>query len=397
MRSLACLVCGCVLLFGCACSALQAVSAYAAEGVPVPDSEQSEVQLSPMLLAEGTSPLTGLPLQAGQNAVRRPLGVILDNVRVALPQRGLANASLVYEVVAESGITRLLAIYDDYTKLPEVGPVRSARDPQVQLAIPLGAMLLHVGGSTYATDMLEIYHYGDRSINGYYETGALELDTDRNATVAIEHCWFTGGSLFGSTAVRYGLSTQMEQPQTAFQFVPHADAPRKLANAGGRRVTIRFSSYDTTVLTYNPAPEPAIGQEKATAGQNTTQNSGAESAKPDNVAIGAGVYEKWQFDAPQIDENTGETLAFTNVLVLFAEMGQYPDGVLAQVDMTSGTGFYICGGRYEPVRWHKGLPEQPLLILTQDGANYVEINPGTTYVAVVDLKKEKYFTIESTD
>ncbi|MEG1176876.1 MAG: DUF3048 domain-containing protein [Ruthenibacterium sp.] len=363
------MLCCCVLLLGGAGCAVGTGAQMAGAGELLPVSTfagaASQAALPPMTLPAAICPLTGLPLGAkgdvGVHSPRRPLAVMLDNVRVALPQRGVSDAAIVYEMVTESGITRLLAIYADYTKLPEVGPVRSARDAHVQMAIPLGAMLLHVGGSTYASDLLEIYHYGDKSVNGYYETGALQLDADRNATVAIEHCWFTNGALFSGAAESYGLSTELERPLPAFQFVPYAGAPRRLSGGMANRVDIRFSSYDSTSLAFNAA---------------------------------TGLYEKEQFDAPQIDANTGKVLSFTNVLVLFADIGKYPDGVLAHVDLSGGTGYYLSGGRCEPVRWQKGLPEQPLCILAPDGGAYVEINPGTTYVAVVGLDKYKYLKIQ---
>ena len=116
-------------------------------------------------------------------------------------------------MVTEGGITRLMAVYSDYTSMPEVGPVRSARDQHVQLMFPLGAMYLHVGGSTYAKALLSQYHYEAKSLDGYFQAGALELDAQRNLTAAIEHCWFTSGELFSQAAAQYRLDTEMDGPQ----------------------------------------------------------------------------------------------------------------------------------------------------------------------------------------
>ena len=61
-------------------------------------------------LYKGANALTG---QADKNlsGSLRPLAVMIDNVKAALPQRGLSEADIVYEMVTESGITRLMAVY----------------------------------------------------------------------------------------------------------------------------------------------------------------------------------------------------------------------------------------------------------------------------------------------
>ena len=310
--------------------------------------------------------LTGLAKADDWPEGMRPLAVMLDNVQAALPQRGLQSADLVYEMVTEGGITRLMAVYSDYTSMPEVGPVRSARDQHVQLMFPLGAMYLHVGGSTYAKALLSQYHYEAKSLDGYFQAGALELDAQRNLTAAIEHCWFTSGELFSQAAAQYRLDTEMDGPQQAvFQFVPYVQGPRVLAGGEASQLYIRFSSYANSAFRYD-----------------------AEKAQ----------YVKSQFGAPHLDENTGEAVTFDNLLVLFTDTEKYPGGILTKVNFAwGGVGWYFNGGRCEPVRWLKGAPEQPLRIVSADGAETpVEVNPGRTYIAVVGLDMYSYFRINDT-
>ena len=61
-----------------------------------------------------------------ESANRHPLGIIIENHPDARPQSGLDKASIVYEAIAEGGITRFLAIYGTY-QAEKIGPVRSAR------------------------------------------------------------------------------------------------------------------------------------------------------------------------------------------------------------------------------------------------------------------------------
>lgn len=79
---------------------------------------------------------------------RRPLGIMIENHKDARPQSGLSSADIIYEAVAEGGITRFLAIY--YCKdTAHVGPVRSARVYFIKLLQEYGnyPLYAHVGGA----------------------------------------------------------------------------------------------------------------------------------------------------------------------------------------------------------------------------------------------------------
>ncbi|MEE4544419.1 DUF3048 domain-containing protein [Streptomyces sp. V4-01] len=74
------------------------------------------------------SVLTGKPGAAG-----RVLAVKIDNVAAARPQTGLNSADLVYAIEVEGGLSRLMAVFDSGHLPPVVGPVRSARETDLQL------------------------------------------------------------------------------------------------------------------------------------------------------------------------------------------------------------------------------------------------------------------------
>ncbi len=96
--------------------------------------------------AENINPLTGLPVDDPAKLKRRPLLVRIGNDVVARPQRGLNSADMVYEELTEWWITRFTAIF--LSQDPElVGPIRSARLINVQLAPQYGGALAHSGGS----------------------------------------------------------------------------------------------------------------------------------------------------------------------------------------------------------------------------------------------------------
>ena len=84
------------------------VSQSAQEPQPQPEPETPAIVTDP-----SANPLTGLAKADDWPEGMRPLAVMLDNVQAALPQRGLQSADLVYEMVTEGGITRLMAVYSD--------------------------------------------------------------------------------------------------------------------------------------------------------------------------------------------------------------------------------------------------------------------------------------------
>jgi hypothetical protein len=91
------------------------------------------------------SHLTGL--QVAPDINERPVtGIMIENSPDARPQSSLDHAGIVFEAIAEGGITRFLALYQD-SEPDYIGPVRSVRPYYVQWAIGFDAPLAHVGGS----------------------------------------------------------------------------------------------------------------------------------------------------------------------------------------------------------------------------------------------------------
>ncbi|MGE7838767.1 DUF3048 domain-containing protein [Viridibacillus arvi] len=123
------------------------------------------------------TPFTGLEVE--QKPKMRPVMVTINNHPQARPQSGLTSADLVYEMVAEGNITRLLAVFQ--SELPEnMGPVRSARDYFVDLAKGLDAFYIAHGYSPEAQRMLSAGVVDN--INGMQYDGSLfQRSTDRVA------------------------------------------------------------------------------------------------------------------------------------------------------------------------------------------------------------------------
>lgn len=98
------------------------------------------------------SPLTGV--QVSPEVADQPItAVVIENHPDARPQSGLSQAGVVYEALAEGGITRFLAFFLD-EKPKEVGPVRSIRTYFVDWALEFNAPVAHVGGNIDALDII---------------------------------------------------------------------------------------------------------------------------------------------------------------------------------------------------------------------------------------------------
>ena len=299
------------------------------------------------------NPLTGLEVGSDFPADQRPVAIMINNAQPALPQTGIASADVIYEMETEWGVTRMMAVYSDYTKVPLVGPVRSARDQFVQFLLPLNAVFVHIGGSIYATDMLNYYQYQD--IDGLYlGLTSFVFDEDRYQTKAQEHCWYTNASLIQQGIDAVSLPTT-GAPDPLFDFGA-PDAP----TAGGTELAFDFSDYGDAAFRYDPD---------------------------------TGLYLKSIYGAPQIDEGTGEQLSFTNLFLLFTEVTNKEDSVLTNFDLSSGEGYYFNGGGYRKIRWEKGNPDSPLKLYDENGDS-LKVAPGKSYIAVVSTARLSSLTVD---
>ncbi len=112
------------------------------------------------------SPLTGLESSNKDAASAAVTCVMIENSVDARPQSGLRAAGIVYEALAEGGISRFMAVYQD-SKPEYLGPIRSARYTFVQFAKPYQCTYVHMGGATNAINELK---NGYRDFNaGFYE------------------------------------------------------------------------------------------------------------------------------------------------------------------------------------------------------------------------------------
>lgn len=89
------------------------------------------------------SPFTGEPV----TTLGRVLAVKIDNIAAARPPTGLTSADLVYVLPVEGGLSRILAVFSSRFP-PVIGPVRSAREDDLELLAQFGRPAFAYSGAT---------------------------------------------------------------------------------------------------------------------------------------------------------------------------------------------------------------------------------------------------------
>ena len=115
---------------------------------------------SPVPQRQLLSPFTGEPVRS----LNRVLAVKIDNIVYARPQTGLTRADLVYVLPVEGGLSRFLAVYSSNYP-PVIGPVRSAREDDLELLRQFGRPAFAYSGATAA--LLPYIHRAARIVDLY--------------------------------------------------------------------------------------------------------------------------------------------------------------------------------------------------------------------------------------
>ncbi len=346
-------------------------SSSSSSSVPAPSSS-SELEPPPPPPYE-PAVLTGLEKGPDYPEGQRITAVMVNNIsnnvtQNARPQNGLSDADVLIEIKVEGGITRFCALFTDYKNLPEICPVRSARDQFFQLILPMQAMYVHIGESVVQTQYKKDYSYEDLDIN--LDRIGFRRDESRGG-VALEHKAYTDGESIQAAIDKLGIDTHRTYTSPIFNFVHYDEPARVLTGDDALGIVLTHSQSYRTYFDWDAA-------------QNKYMMS--------QYAI------KDRAISPSVDRNTGEQLGFDNVIVLFTDFSVYPDPGgsgydLQKVNYAGGSiGYYFSGGKSEYIRWKKNSPMEALYLLDGEGNETpIEINTGKTYLAVVDIDEVENF------
>lgn len=291
------------------------------------------------------NPLTGEWIDESY-ANARPIAVMINNLKPALPQAGIEKADIMYEVLVEGGITRMMGIYMDYSDMEKIGPIRSARHYYVKLANEYDAIYVHVGHSTYA--VTELADSGIDHIDG--TEGIGNIFTYRTSDRKAPH------NCYSSTE---GILKAFEK--TGFSLT-HGD--------GYDANKLVFNSEDTELADGTVA-------NKLTTAFNNSRKPWFEYNAEDKL------YYRFEYSDKQIDEITGNQLKYKNVIIQFASHSVLDEKKdLQEIKLTgTGEGFYATDGKMIPITWEKQTEKSVTKYYTADGQQ-LKLNPGKTWITI---------------
>ncbi len=331
-----------------------------------PNTQSSQVEKTPEPTATPEpyqpNPLTGFEKDASYPEGQRLTAVMVNNIKACRPQRGLSDAKVLYEIKVEGGITRFMAMYEDYHTIPTVGPIRSARDQFFRLILPFQPLYVHIGESVVQKQYVADYDYSKWNYDANKSSNMFWRDKNRlSQGYSLEHTAYTDGKQIAQTVQSLGTDDRRTYNSGIFDFVNYNEPARVLEGGAAEHVEIIHSNSYRTKMDYDASTNKYLMSQYGSNGYTATK-----------------------------DENNGKQLNFDNVLVLFTDIHTYPGHEAKDLQYVAyndgGVGYYYNGGRYEKIRWMKGNDLNVLRIVSGDGTETpVQINCGTSYVTVVDI------------
>ncbi len=289
----------------------------------------------------------------------RPVAVTINNIEASLPQYGIGSADIIMEFPAEGGITRMMALYSDYRKMPNVCSIRSCRYYFPIFALGFGAVYFCYGSNeTIATPTLKRLGIDYIDGNKAGDTLVFERDPDRLQYYSLEHTAYLKGKNMKEIFKKYNFSKTIPAgfEDTVFSF-----SQKKLRfKKACKEITASFSYYYESKFTYNSKRK---------------------------------TYVKYHNGDPHMDSGTDKQLAFDNVIILQTDVSKYQGTSLIQLDWKGGTGYYATKGTVRKIIWSKKDEKSPIRFFNTEGKE-IKINTGKSYIGVG--ASEVIFPVEET-
>jgi len=326
---------------------------------------------------------------------RRPLAVMIENHEDSRPQSGLQNADIVYEAMAEGGITRFMGIYycnavKGSSNKYDVGPVRSARTYFVDIASEYAdyPLYAHVGGAncsapkdpvtgrqagpcttnTKAQAIEQIASYGWNNKGTWSDLSQFSLsykacrrEPERTGDVRdTEHTMYCSTTEFWNVAESRGLTNMTVANKTSWDksYRPWLFTADDKANSSPSAPSVDFEFWSGY---------------KTYAGNWSYDQS-------NNVYLRTNGGEK------HIDFNTGTQLSTKNVVIQFVKESRSIDEHLHNLEAVigTGTGVLFQNGTATPITWAKANRVSRTIFKDKSGKE-VNFVPGQIWVEVLPI------------
>ena len=283
----------------------------------------------------------------------RPIAIMIDNHKGALPQAGLNDAYIVYEIIVEGGETRLMEVLKG-KNLEKVGPIRSSRHYFLDYALENDAIYVHYGWSPQAKR--DISKLKVNNINGITESAT---DFWRVKDKSAPHNAVTSTKNILNIAKNKGYSTTSNK-KSVLNYVSddfELDGDEQEANS----FSIKYSDYNTASYTYN-----------------------AETKR----------YLRYTRGIKQVDWNTNEDVTVKNIIITFVKNTTLDDGENKgrQTLDNVGTrdGYYITNGKAIKIKCEKKSRTEQTVYKDLNG-NEIKVNDGNTFIQICPIDAEVTF------
>jgi len=319
-------------------------------------------------------PLNGEYFSKSQKAkweVRRPLGIMVENHTQARPQSGLSSADIIYEAVAEGGITRFLSIY--YCQdASYIGPVRSARIYFIKLLEGYGdsPLYAHVGGANTPGPADALGYIGDLEWSSYNDLNQFSVpfpyfwrDYERLPNRVTEHTVYTSSAkLWQYTRDKRKLTNVDEKGESWDKnFSPWKFQDDAKLEDRGETTKIDFGFWEMNVSDYSVV---------------------WSYDKNNNL------YLRENGGAPHLDKNTGKQLSAKNILIMFAKESPandgYEGGHLLYKVVGSGEALIFQNGQAVKGTWQRD--DETIQVKFYDNAGKeIEMVRGKVWIEVLPV------------
>jgi hypothetical protein len=287
------------------------------------------------------SPLTGIEVADEAATHRQVTGVMIENSMSARPQSGIKQAGVVFEAIAEGGITRLATLHQE-DRPALIGPVRSLRPYYLDWMAPFDSTFAHVGGSA---NVLKTVRNGtfkdtDQFFNGAYFYRA----TDR----AAPHNVYTTSDKLDALNTSKGFTRS-----TFTSWARKAETPSATPNANHIDIPVSGAVYKVAY----------------------------DYDKPSNS------YIRYLGGAPSKDRELGQVTPKVVIALKVPTTLGFEDGYREQMTTTGvGDAYIFQDGIVTKGHWRKDA-QKAQMVFYDANAHTIALNPGQTWITVVAPEK----------